>query len=90
MLLTLSEILLTASEILPTPSATNFIEYKGRKYKDGKQGRSVIFLVYLSEIFLSPNRGKENMACIYKENKNNKHERRYENDIEEVDAGCSG
>ena len=42
------------------------IEYKGRKYKDGKQGRSVIFLVYLSEIFLSPNRGKENMACIYK------------------------
>ena len=61
MLLTLSEILLTASEILPTPSATNFIEYKGRKYKDGKQGRSVIFLVYLSEIFLSPNRGKENM-----------------------------
>ena len=59
MLLTLSEILLTASEI-------NFIEYKGRKYKDGKQGRSVIFLVYLSEIFLSPNRGKENMACIYK------------------------
>lgn len=31
MLLTLSEILLTASEILPTPSATNFIEYP----KDG-------------------------------------------------------
>lgn len=59
MLLTLSEILLTASEILPTPSATNFIEYKGRKYKDGKQGRSVVFLVYLSEIFLSPNRGRK-------------------------------
>ena len=31
-----------------------FIEYKGRKYKDGKQGRSVIFLVYLSEIFYHP------------------------------------
>ena len=58
------KILLTASKLLPTPSACNFIDHKGRKYKDGKED-PLYFLVYPKVKFLSPNRGKKKTWRVF-------------------------